>query len=65
MKISQDDISWLLKVQNDDPKADTVPEFEKSRLFVLELLEERDGRILITKKGEETLNPWLKANARI
>ncbi|OFZ71846.1 MAG: hypothetical protein A2W04_04450 [Betaproteobacteria bacterium RBG_16_64_9] len=65
MKISQDDVRWLLKAQNDDPKAGTIPDFEKSRLFVLGLLEEKDGVILITRKGKETLNPWFKADAEV
>jgi hypothetical protein len=54
MKVGKDDMAWLEQILA-GLITDAVPEFDRSRLLALELIEQRPEGVAITPRGREAL----------
>lgn len=54
MKITKQDVEWLQQILA-GLISEAIPDFDRSRLLVMELIEERPNGLAITKRGQEAL----------
>lgn len=54
MKITKQDVEWLQQILA-GLISEAIPDFDRSRLVVMELIEERPNGLTITKRGQEAL----------